>query len=89
MTLTDELIVAAAIEGEMNFVAQALARRCGIAGEVALGRAAVGDPRKRIMTLLRMGRRAAARLAAGLLAGIGDLLGIDDPGARDRARSTR
>src|SRR4051794_35820205 len=33
--LTDELIVSAAMEGEMTFVAQALARRCGLGGEVA------------------------------------------------------
>src|SRR4051794_22579479 len=33
--LSDELIVSAAMEGEMTFVAQALARRCGLTGEVA------------------------------------------------------
>ena len=53
--LGDELIAGAAMEGEMNFVAQALARRSGIAGEVALGELLSGDA-KRIMPLLRMGR---------------------------------
>ena len=75
--LSDELIAGAAMEGEMNFVAQALARRCGIAGEVALGELLSGDP-KRIMLLLRMGR-LTRETAASLLAGIGDLIGIGDP----------
>ena len=74
--LSDELIAGAAMEGEMNFVAQALARRSGIAGEVALGELLSGDP-KRIMPLLRMGR-LARETAAALLAGIGDLIGVDD-----------
>src|SRR4051812_5701547 len=34
--LGDELIVAAAVEGEMTFVVQALSRRSGLAGEVAM-----------------------------------------------------
>lgn len=81
--LSDELIAGAAMEGEMNFVAQALARRCGIAGEVALGELLSGDP-KRIMPLLRMGR-LMRETAAALLAGIGDLIGVTDP-ARAIAR---
>jgi hypothetical protein len=76
--LSEELISAAAIEGEMNFVGQALARRSGIAGEVALQELLSGDP-KRIMALLRMAR-LPRETAAALLAGIGDLLGITDPG---------
>lgn len=76
--LTDDFVAAAAIEGEMNFVAHALARRCGIGGDVALDELLSGDPR-RIMALLRMA--ALPRdTAAALLAGIGDLLGIGDPG---------
>ena len=75
--LGDELIAAAAMEGEMNFVAQALARRCSIDGDVALDELLSGDP-KRIMALLRMGR-LARETAAALLAGIGDLVGIADP----------
>jgi hypothetical protein len=75
--LSDELIAGAAMEGEMNFVAQALARRSGIPGDVALGELLSGDP-KRIMPLLRMGR-LSRETAAALLAGIGDLIGVDDP----------
>jgi hypothetical protein len=75
--LTDELIAAAAMEGEMNFVAQALARRSGLSGEVALDELLSGDS-NRIMALLRMGR-LSRETAAALLAGIGDLVGIVDP----------
>lgn len=81
--LGDDLTAGAAMEGEMNFVAQALARRCGIAGEVALGELLSGDP-KRIMPLLRMGR-LPRETAAAILAGIGDLIGVNDP-ARAIAR---
>jgi len=81
--LGDELIGGAAMEGEMNFVAQALARRSGIAGEVALGELLSGDA-KRIMPLLRMGR-LTRETAAAILAGIGDLIGVSDP-ARAIAR---
>ncbi|GAA3888978.1 hypothetical protein GCM10022276_05110 [Sphingomonas limnosediminicola] len=76
--LSNELIGAAAIEGEINFVAQALARRCGLSGEVALEELLSADPR-RIMAMLRMGN-LAREVAGGLLAGIGDLLGISDLG---------
>jgi hypothetical protein len=81
--LGDELVAAAAMEGEMNFVAHALARRCNIAGDVALGELLSGDA-KRVMALLRMGR-LARETAAAILAGIGDLVGITDP-ARAIAR---
>jgi hypothetical protein len=77
--LTDELIVAAGIEGEMNFVAQALARRSNLAGDVALAELLSGDS-KRVVGLFRMGR-LVRESAAGLLAGVGDLLGIDDAAA--------
>jgi hypothetical protein len=74
--LTDELILAAAIEGEMNFVGHSLARRSGLGGDVALGELLSGDS-NRVMSLIRIGmlKREAA---AGLLAGVGDLLGIAD-----------
>ena len=62
----------------MNFVAQSLARRCGIAGEVALDELLSGSA-KRIMSLLRMGL-VPRETAAALLAAIGDLLGVNDPG---------
>jgi hypothetical protein len=76
--LDDELIGAAGIEGEMNFIAHALARRSGISGDVALDELLSGDS-NRAMALLRMGG-VGRQTAAGLLAGIGDLLGIADPG---------
>ncbi len=76
--LGDDLIIAAAMEGEMTFVAQALARRSGVRREVAMDELVSGVDR-RVMALLRV---AGVRrdLAAGLLAGIGDLLGIVDAG---------
>lgn len=76
--LNGELILAAAHEGEVGFVAQALARPAGIAGDDALDELLSADPR-RLMGLLRAAGASRA-LAAGLLAGIGDLLGIADPG---------
>jgi len=76
--LTDELIVSAAMEGEMTFVAQALARRSSLSGEVATDELLSGSD-QRVMTLLRIAG-VRRELAAGLLAGIGDLLGVTDPG---------
>jgi hypothetical protein len=76
--LTDELIVSAAMEGEMTFVAQALARRCGLRGDVATDEL-MSASEQRVMTLLRIAG-VRRELAAGLLAGIGDLLGVTDPG---------
>jgi len=76
--LSDELVVSAAMEGEITFVAQALARRSGLAGEVATDELLSGSER-RVMTLLRVAG-VRRELAARLLAGIGDLLGVSDPG---------
>lgn len=76
--LTDELIVGAALEGEMIFVAHALAHRAGVRGGIAFDELMSGDAR-RAMAVLRMGR-VTRQSAAGMLAGVGDLLGIDDPG---------
>jgi hypothetical protein len=75
--LNEDVMVGAAIEGEMNFVAHALARRCNLSGEVALDELLSADP-SRIMALLRMGR-LNREAAASLLATIGDLIGIPDP----------
>ena len=77
-TLTDELILAAAHEGEVGFVAAVLARRGGIALDAALDVFLSGDA----PTVMALFRAAAVSrdLAAGLLAGIGDLLGIADAG---------
>ena len=77
-TLTDELILAAAHEGEVGVVAAVLARRGGIALDAALDVFLSGDA-PAVMALFRAA--AVSRdLAAGLLAGIGDLLGIADAG---------
>ena len=77
--LTEELVLAAAHEGEVSFVAEVLARRAGIPTQSALDELLSGDPGQ-LMALLRMAG-ASRSLSAGLLAGIGDLLGIADPGA--------
>ena len=77
-SLTDELIVAAASEGEIAFVAEVLARRAGIPTESALDELLSGEA-KYVMALLRSAGMSRD-LSAGLLAGIGDLLGIDDVG---------
>jgi hypothetical protein len=77
--LTDELVLAAAHEGEISFVAEVLARRAGVPTEAALDELLSGDS-KHVMALLRAGGMSR-ELSAGLLAGIGDLLGIDDAGA--------
>jgi hypothetical protein len=76
--LTDDLIAAGAMEGEMTFVSQALSRRGGFRGNVALDELLSGDE-TRLMLLLRA---AGVRrdVAARILAGIGDLLGIGDAG---------
>jgi hypothetical protein len=76
--LSDELLLAAANEGEVAFVAGGLARRGGIPAESAFDELLSGDAR-RIMALLCVAD-ASRDFSAGLLASIGDLLGIADPG---------
>jgi hypothetical protein len=77
--LTDDLVLAAAHEGEVSFVAEVLARRGGVPTESALDELLSGDA-EHVMALLRMAE-VSRELSAGLLAGIGDLLGISDAGA--------
>lgn len=76
--LSDELIVAAAMEGEMTFVAQAIARKSGLRADIAMDELLSGND-SRVMAVLRIAdlRRESV---ASLLAGIGDLLSIGDPG---------
>jgi Uncharacterised protein conserved in bacteria (DUF2336) len=76
--LTDELVLAAANEGEVGFVAEVLARRAGVPTESAVDEFLSGEARH-VMALLRMAG-ASRELSAGLLASIGDLLGIRDAG---------
>jgi hypothetical protein len=76
--LSDELVVAGAMEGEMTFVGQALATRSGVPAEVAMDELLSGHER-RAMAMLRVAG-VTRTVAASLLAGVGDLLGIPDPG---------
>ncbi|MFL6720462.1 MAG: DUF2336 domain-containing protein [Sphingomonas sp.] len=76
--LTDDLVLGAAHEGEVGFVAEVFARRAGIPVDSAMDELLSGET-THVMALLRMAGVSRA-LAAGLLGGIGDLLGISDPG---------
>jgi hypothetical protein len=76
--LTDDLVLAAANEGEIGFVAEVLARRSGVEIDSAMDELLSGDS-ARLMSLLRAAEASRA-LAAGLLGGVGDLLGIADAG---------
>jgi hypothetical protein len=76
--LSDDLVLAAAHDGEIGFVAEVLARRGGVASDSAMDELLSGDS-KRLMRLLRVAG-ASRELGAGLLGGIGDLLGIGEAG---------
>lgn len=77
--LTDELLLACGQEGEVGFLAEVLGRRAGIPGTVALDELLSAESGA-LMALLRLAG-FSRELSAGLLASVGDLLGIDDPGA--------
>ena len=77
--IEDSLILSAAQEGEIGFVADVLGRRAGVSPEAAMEELVSGDA-GRAMALLRMAA-CSRELSAGLLAGVGDLLGLTDPGA--------
>ena len=77
--LSDELLLACAQEGEVGFIAEVVGRRAGVGARVAFEELLSGNG-ERLAALLRVGG-ASRELCAGLLASIGDLLGIDDPGA--------
>ncbi len=76
--LSDDLIVSAGMEGEMTFVAHALSTRSGVRADVALDELLSGSER-RAMAMLRTAN-VSRTVAASLLAGVGDLVGIPDPG---------
>jgi hypothetical protein len=76
--LDDELVLAAAHEGEIVFVAEALARRGGLTGSTAAGELLSGSA-ERIAALFRMAA-LPRELVAGFFASIGDLLGLNDIG---------
>jgi hypothetical protein len=77
--LTDELVLGSANEGEIAFVAEVIARRAGIPADSALDEFLSADSQS-VIALLRMAG-VSRDFCAGLLAGIGDLLGIDDAGS--------
>ena len=76
--LTDDLVLSAAHEGEIGFVGEVLARRGGVPSESAMDELLSGESR-RVMAMLRVAD-ASRELSAGLLGGIGDLLGITEAG---------
>jgi hypothetical protein len=77
--LNDELVLGAANEGEIAFVAEVLALRSGISTNSAIDELLSGNA-DYVMALFRMAGMSRS-LSAGLLAGIGDLLGIADAGS--------
>ena len=81
--LDDGLLIAAVEEGDVGFLAAALARRAGIAEEDAWDHLVEGGD-GRLMLLLRMAG-AGRQLAAVILGLLGDLIGLDDEG-REIAR---
>jgi hypothetical protein len=77
--LTEELVLAAAGEGEVGFLGEFLARRIGISTASATEELLSGEPAS-LMLLFRcagLSRDVVARI----LADMGDLLGIGDAGA--------
>jgi hypothetical protein len=77
--LSDELLLACAQEGEVAFLSEVVGRRAAISGVVAFDELLSGNS-QRAMALLRVAG-LPRDLSAGLLASVGDLLGIGDPGA--------
>ena len=77
--LTEEFLLACAQEGEVGFLAEVVARRSGVPAAVAFDELLSAKPRN-LMGLLRVAG-FSRDLSAGLLASVGDLLGIADPGA--------
>lgn len=76
--LSDDLVLAAANEGEIGFVGAVLARRAGLPVETALDHL-LSNSGLSTMALFRAAG-TSRELAAGLLAAVGDLLGIADAG---------
>jgi hypothetical protein len=77
--IEDDLLLASAQEGEVAFLADALGCRAGIPGPVAFDELLSGNAR-RLAALFRLAG-LSRDVSAGLLASIGDFLGIADPGA--------
>lgn len=77
--LGDDLLLACAHEGEVGFIAHAAAEMGNLPGAVALEEFLSGAPR-RLVRLMRVAG-FSREVSAGILASIGDLLGVDDAGA--------
>ena len=75
--VANELLLASANEGELGLLAHLLARSSGLPPRVAADELLSGEPDSIIM-LLRLAKLPRP-VAAGIVAAIGDLLGIDDP----------
>jgi hypothetical protein len=80
--LTDEFLLACAREGEVGLLSKVIARRGGIEGSVAIDELLSGKVES-VIALMRIAG-LSRDFSAGLLANIGDLLGIDDPGTAIR-----
>jgi hypothetical protein len=76
--LNDELLLACAQEGEVALIAAAAAVRAGIAADVAIDELLSGNG-WRIARLMRVADFSRG-LSAGILASLGDLLAVEDPG---------
>lgn len=74
--LGDDLLGAAVQEGDAGLIAHVIARRAGLDVVTAFDELTSGVP-GRFVAVLRMAR-VSRPAAAALLAGVGDLLGIDD-----------
>lgn len=77
--LDNDLLLAAAHEGDAALLAHLLAHLASVPGAVAETELLSGDPTA-VVTLLRMAK-VARPVAVGILAAIGDLLGVHDPAA--------
>lgn len=77
--LGEPVIRAAGEEGDISFVAEALAERAGVSGDDAWERMVDGGE-GRLMLLFRMAG-ISRTLAAGILGMLADLIGIEYPGA--------
>ena len=75
--LDDALLLAAAHEGDVALLAHSIAHEARIPGGTAEAELLSSDPNSIVM-LLRMAR-VSRQVAAGILAAIGDLLGVHDP----------
>ena len=77
--LDNDLLLAAAHEGDVALLAHLLAHSAAVPGAVAEAELLSGDP-SAVVVFLRMAK-VTRPVAAGILAAIGDLLGVHDPAA--------